>query len=99
MNELVSEIERRLRAVYTRIVAGDDLPPALRLRLEGLLEAAVISGCASAGELQALLDNVHQAVAGESLAERYGADWRERFPFPEFPAWQQRAPVTPSTTD
>jgi hypothetical protein len=99
MQQLIREIETRARAAYARLASGDDLPPGMQLRLEGLLEAAVITGAATTSELQDLLDEAHREVVGETLAARYGDDWRALHPFPELPAWQARAPVSPSTSD
>jgi hypothetical protein len=99
MAQLMTEIEKRLQAAYARVAAGDDLPPGIRYRLEGLLEAAVITGQQREAELLATIAAVHEEVLGESPAALYGRDWQTSYPFPEFPAWQRRAPVTPSTAD
>jgi hypothetical protein len=99
MAQLMIEIERRLQAAYARVAAGDDLPPGTRYRLEGLLEAAVITGQHREAELLTTIAAVHEKVLGESPAVLHGTDWQSRYPFPEFPAWQSRAPVTPSTAD
>lgn len=97
-DSLLAEIERRTERLLRRLAAGDDAPPAALLRLEGLLEAAVLVGVDSAG-LDRRLDELHQSVCGESLAAHLGEDWRDAHPFPELPFFMARAPVSPSTRD
>lgn len=99
MTKLHREIERRLNALFQRLADGGDAPPSMHLRLEGLLEAAVLLGDARPEDLQELMDSAYRAISGESLAARYGDDWQVRYPFPQIPAYMQRAPVTPSTAD
>jgi hypothetical protein len=99
MTELEQEIHRRLRQLFQRLAEGDDAPPAMRLRLEGLREAAVLSGVCSAEQLQAMMDVAHQNVYGQTLSQRFGKDWARYQPFPEVPAFAARAPVTVTTRD
>ena len=99
MSDLDSEIRRRLQRLFRLLHSGGDAPPGLRLRTEGLMEAAVLTGDAQPGELQALMTHIYSEVYGRGLDEALGADWRELFPFPQIPALAQRAPVYPSTRD
>jgi len=96
---LLQEIDQRGRALYARVAAGHDAPPAHGLRLEGLREAAVLTGAAGEVELQELLDAAHGAAWGESLAERLGQDWQLAHPFPEVPVFMARAPVSTGKVD
>jgi len=95
---LQQEIDRRSRQLFARLASGDDAPPAQRLRLEGLREAAVVVG-AQAEELQAALDRCHEEAFGCPIADCSGERWREYYPFPEIPVYMRRAPVKPSTPD
>jgi hypothetical protein len=99
MSELEREIERRLRCLFQRLADGDDAPPGMRLRLEGLREAAVISGESSAARMQSMMGEVYREVSGQTLEKRLGADWAKYQPFPEIPALVARAPVSVTTRD
>jgi len=96
---LLKAIDQRGRALYARVAAGHDAPPAHVLRLEGLREAAVLTGAADEVELQAMLDAAHAAAWGESLIERLGPDWQLAHPFPEVPVFMARAPVSTGKVD
>jgi hypothetical protein len=98
VNTLLEHITARLDSLFVQLVEGLDAPPAQRLRLEGLLEAAVLGG-ASEDELTALLSSRYQAAFSRTPQDDFGAQWRQLFPFPQIPAMQQRAPVVPSTSD
>mgnify|MGYP006290976577 CR=1 FL=1 len=93
---LYPEIERRLRRLLERLALGDDAPPGPRLRLEGLCEAAVLTGECDVPAIDALLDSLHRELRGRSLDEALGAHWRQAHPFPELPLYMDRAPVSPS---
>jgi hypothetical protein len=99
MQVLETELELRWRDMFTALAAGDDVPPARRLRAEGMMEAAVLLGIASADELVQSMDRCYRAAFGRGLAESFGDDWQDFFPFPQIPAMAQRAPVYPSTPD
>lgn len=90
------EIETRLVEALERLAAGDDLPPAMRLRLEGLCEAAVLVGAADTRQIDALLETKARDLRGVDLRELLGPDWRAMHPFPELPIFMDRAPVSPS---
>jgi hypothetical protein len=94
-DDALAELEERWRRMFSTLHAGGEVPPTLRLRTEGLMEALVLLELASIDELQAALARCY--------AESYGSpprdDWRELFPFPQIPGFGQRAPVYPSTRE
>jgi hypothetical protein len=96
---LLKEIDSRLHALFTRVAAGDDAPPGPLLRLEGLREAAVISGAAPSEALQLRMEEIYAAVAGHSMDAALGSDWRDLHPFPRIPLYMRRAPVVPGGGD
>jgi hypothetical protein len=96
---LIGELERRWLTMFSGLAAGDDLPPAVRLRAEGLMEAAVIAGEATEKAVTEAMDACYRRAFGRALAQDFGPDWREFHPFPEIPAMALRAPVYPSTPD
>lgn len=99
MNPLLAEMEARWQAMFAALQQGDDLPPTIRLRCEGLMEAAVLQGLASTTEIDIRMDTCYRQASGATLAEDFGAGWRNFYPFPQIPAVAQRAPVYPSTAD
>ncbi len=96
---LLQELERRWASLFDRLAAGDDLPPGPRLRTEGMMEAALLLGLATEEELTRRMAAAYRRSFGEELAQVFGADWRQCFPFPSLPAMARRAPVVPSTAD
>ncbi|WOJ93052.1 hypothetical protein R0135_14875 [Congregibacter variabilis] len=99
MSLLESEIRQRLTRQFHLLAQGDDAPPGPRYRLEGLMEAAVISGEIKKEALQALIENLHQDIFAQTIEARLGEDWEQWHPFPQIPAFALRAPVSPSTSD
>lgn len=99
MHQLLAELERRWRAMFSALKAGDDVPPSQRLRAEGMMEAAQLLGLATPEELQASMAACYREECGSSFDEAFGDDWRQFFPFPQIPAMARRAPVYPSTND
>ena len=99
MEALLDEIRGRLRDLLTQLARGGDAPPAQRLQLEGMLEAAVLAGAASSQLLDEELMALYQEAFERTLEEDFGADWRDFYPFPQIPATGRRAPVYPSTRD
>ena len=97
MDELSRELVYRWHQLFCALAAGDDVPPAQRLRAEGLMEAAVLAGVASADELQRAMDAQYLLAFGSSLSDDFGSDWSDFYPFPQIPGMAQRAPVWPST--
>lgn len=99
MHELQAELERRWRAMFAALASGDDVPPAQRLRTEGMMEAAVLVGAASREELSVTMDRCYREQNEHGFEEVYGADWQDFFLFPQIPAMGKRAPVYPSTKE
>ncbi len=99
MKKLQREIQARLAKMFASLAAGDDVPPALRLRAEGLMEAAVLVGESTAPELDELMDSCYLAAFESTIVSDFGDDWRDFYPFPQIPAMGRRAPVYPSTTE
>jgi hypothetical protein len=99
MQVLIAELHTRWRQMFTGLAAGDDLPPGARLRAEGVMEAVLLAGESTQAEVDAAMDACYRESFGRSLAEDFGADWRDFQPFPQIPAMARRAPVFPSTPD
>ena len=99
MSALMDEVTRRWNELFRQLAAGDDAPPSQRLRLEGLMEALVITGECAPDEVQATMAEHYQAVFGHGIEQAIGDDWARFCPFPQIPAFMQRAPVYPSTSD
>jgi len=99
MEAIRAELEARWQTMLERAVAGDDLPPALRLRAEGLMEALVLAGAAEPAALTAAMAEAWEGAVGQPLAATLGEDWETVHPFPAIPFYQARAPVVPSTSD
>lgn len=99
MNELMAELDRRWRGMFGALAGGDDLPPADRLRAEGMMEAAVLMQLATSDELLLAMDTCYRAAYGRGIVEDFGEDWQDFYPFPQIPAVARRAPVYPSTPD
>ncbi len=99
MNALLTELESRWQKIFSVLAAGSDVAPGLRLRTEGLMEAALLSRAASAEQLTAQMAAYYLDAFGRSLAQDFGEDWQEFFPFPQIPAMAKRAPVYRSTKD
>ena len=97
MSPLLTELNSRWRRVFNDLDAGADVPPGLRLRTEGLMEAVALVGELSRDALQAQMDAVYCEINGQGLGASFGEDWRDFFPFPQIPAMGKRAPVFPST--
>lgn len=98
-NALVTAIERGWREAFTALSEGDDLPPGQRYRLEGMMAAAEVLRPGVGDQLMTSMDAVYREVFGETLADTFGGDWRQFYPFPQIPAVMRRAPVYPSTAD
>ncbi len=96
---LQAELERRWTDIFTALASGSEVPPARRLRTEGMMEAAVLLGVVSAAEVTAAMERCYRAAFGHDIAAACGADWRTFFPFPQIPAMGRRAPVYPSAPE
>ncbi len=99
MQPLMRELETRWREMFAALAGGDDLPPGVRLRAEGVMEAVVLGDEAGSTEVDAAMNACYQEAFGHSLEEAFGEDWRDFFPYPQIPAMARRAPVFPSTSD
>jgi hypothetical protein len=97
--ELTSLLEQRWREIFSRLEAGDVVPPTLQLRAEGLMEAAVVTGLATEQEVLEQMGDVYRDLRGGSIGQHLGDDWQHIYPFPQIPAVALRAPVYPSTPD
>jgi len=85
--------------MFKALAKGDDVPPSMRLRAEGMMESALLLGQASIEVLDHEMGECYQEAFHSSITEDFGTDWREFYPFPQIPAMGQRAPVYPSTKD
>ena len=99
MDALLARIEGRFREMFTALAAGADVAPSLRLRTEGLMEAAVVADMADQNRIDTLLADCYHAAFDRRVEDDFGADWRAFHPFPQVPAVGRRAPVYPSTSD
>ena len=93
--QVLNELRQRWRAIFAALAGGGEVPPAQRLRTEGMMETLVILGLYSEQELQAALAACYRDCYGVPLEQ----GWQEWFPFPQIPGFGQRAPVYPSTRD
>lgn len=99
MTTLLEEIQRRWQQQFEALASGSDVSPSQRLRTEGLMEAAVIAGAATAEQLTEKMEAAYKCAFGATLCAEFGEDWQQLFPFPQIPAMMHRAPVVPSTSD
>lgn len=99
MDVLLEELARRWSSMFRSLAEGEDLPPGPRLRAEGMMEAALLLGPAGADQIIAVMDDCYRGAFGRGLAQDFGEDWREFYPFPQIPAVMHRAPVFPSTKE
>ncbi|MCB1696336.1 MAG: hypothetical protein H6984_11020 [Pseudomonadales bacterium] len=99
MEKLLFELKQRWAAMFAALAAGDDVPPAQRLRAEGMMEAALLTRAADVEALDCAMADRYQQAVGRTIEEDFGADWRAFYPFPQIPAMGRRAPVYPSTRD
>jgi hypothetical protein len=99
MERLVEGIRSRLEEMFAALAGGADVAPSMRLRTEGLMEAAVLAGVADENQIDTLLADCYHAAFDRRVEEDFGAHWRAFYPFPQVPAVGRRAPVYPSTSD
>ena len=99
MNALLTELEARWHNIFSTLKSGGDVAPGLRLRTEGVMEAAVLRGEATPETIGNAMDACYIEVYGCPIAQDFGDNWRVFFPFPQIPAMGNRAPVYPSTPD
>lgn len=82
-------VEQRLRQLAQQLAAGNDVAPAQRYRLEGMLEVLLLGEPEAA---TALAERCAELLPPPSSAQV--VDGRV-----ELQLWQRRAPVTPSSTE
>ena len=99
MIALLTELESRWQKLFSALAAGSDVAPSLRLRTEGLMEAAILCHAGSAEQLTEQMAACYLEAFGRSLVQDFGSDWQDFFPFPQIPAMAKRAPVYRSTKD
>lgn len=99
MSALTREIEQRWQHQFAALAQGEDVPPSERLRTEGMMEAAVIAGEVDVEQLTRKMELAYESAFNSTLAQEFGEDWEQLFPFPQIPAMMRRAPVVPSTKD
>ena len=99
METLLVELRQRWDNMFAALRAGGDLPPSVRLRAEGLMEAALLTGAATREELDSAMASCYLQAFGRAIEADFGSAWREFYPFPQIPAVCLRAPVYPSTRD
>jgi len=99
MDALIAELRARFDQMFAALAAGGDVPPAQRLRAEGMMEAAVLLGVATTDELLLLMNTCYKSAFDRDIAEDFAEDWQDFYPFPQIPAMGRRAPVYPSTRD
>lgn len=92
-SRLDAEVAQRWQDMLAAVAAGDDIPPGLRWRTEGMMEALVLLGVRSGDELQQAMADAYRQSLGRSLESDLGADWQCGHPFPEIPFFMRRAPV------
>ena len=93
MSTLLTELEVRCQSIFATLKAGGDVAPGLRLRTEGLMEAAVLTGESTQDALTSAMGACYLEVYGCSIAQDFDDNWRVFFPFPQIPAMGVRAPV------
>ena len=99
MSALLTELESRWQKLFSALAGGSDAAPGLRLRTEGLMEAALLSGAATAEQLSTQMAASYLEAFGHSLEQTFGNDWQDFFPFPHIPAMEKRAPVSRCAKD
>ena len=99
MAVLLAELQARWATMIATLAAGSDVPPAPRLRAEGMMEAVVILGLATTDELLLAMGASYTSAFGREIADDFSEDWQDFYPFPQIPAVGKRAPVYPSTPD
>ena len=90
-------ITEQLDAIIIRLQAGLDCPPADQLRLEGLMQAAVLLSIASEADLQKLFEERYQDLTDRCIKTQFGDAWTDFFRFPSLPLFAKPAPVQPTT--
>ncbi|MEP1473149.1 MAG: hypothetical protein ABJK20_03940 [Halieaceae bacterium] len=96
---LLAELQQRWQAAFAALARGDDLAPGRRYRMEGMMESAALLEPGSEADISEAMAAAYLRQFGNNLAQDFGQDWQQFYPFPQIPAVMKRAPVYPSTTD
>ena len=99
MRDLQAELKRRWMAMFTSLADGGDVPPAQRLRTEGMMEAAAMLEVASSEQLVQAMNECYKVAFGQDITAVFGDNWQDFYPFPQIPAMGKRAPVYPSAPE
>lgn len=91
-------IKERLQILLKEFAQYGDVPPATVHRLEGLLEAGVLSGFLSRQETELMIKAVYQEEMGQSWQEDSVSIAQNDGVF-RLPLRMARAPVWPTTKD
>ena len=84
-------IERRLLQIFGDYQAGRDVPPALRVTTEGMMELALAAGLLSQRQLDDCLNKAYSRCFQSEAEPPLRA--------PLIPVLMKRAPVVPTTKD
>lgn len=96
---LKEEIVSRWTEIFSSLKRGDDVSLGKRLRTEGLMEAASIIGSWNKEDQYSEMQLIYRDVYGVGIENLLGKEWRVLHHFPEIPAYTERAPVFPTTSD
>lgn len=100
--QLLGHLQTELEQIFAAFVGGDDVAPSRRLRLEGAMQAGVLTGLLQEAELLSLLDAQYSAAFGEALdtasiaVRGHPRDKPYELIDIRIPVRMQRAPVYPS---
>ncbi len=92
----ITEVSHRLHIRFSQLKEGARLPEANRYRLEGFMQAGTFIGLTTNAELSALIEQIHLAVFGQTVAERkkaQGEKWPDEsidYTFYDSPAYERR---------
>ncbi len=74
MPNLQDELKLRWNYMFAALAGGGDVPPAQRLRVEGMMEAAALLEVASNEQLVQAMGECYKVAFGRSIAEDFGED-------------------------
>ncbi|MDG0978541.1 MAG: hypothetical protein P8O79_02335 [Halieaceae bacterium] len=97
INPLLIAITEQLDTLIIRLHSGTDCPPADQLRLEGLMQAAVLLNLTDKAALQRLFETRYRHLTDRCIRAQFGDNWTEFFHFPSLPLFAKAAPVQPTT--
>ncbi len=94
----LQEVRERITAIFTDYHNGNDVPPGMRLRLEGFIQAGLRFALVDRSAVEKILVDTHQQVFGAPMPESFPS-FDEADQIIPIPPLMQRAPVYPSTKD